>query len=523
MATVTWLDLPALSQHHDFHPAARAILDHAREIETLYSQPATFKLSDRDQLLLDRTARRNNVYYPQDFVPPSGDVEYKSRDMIQIDGGTAERAAYQTSWCIWNVKHSLDRRWLIPWDELYSWGSLGPANSEVSMRYSQYWLKFDAKRDWFGIYNLCRTEAENDPEDLRIKLVFSLSAASYSQSKYANVVPLILIFATDHRFRGLKPPSHSYYDFSDELSPSFTRLKNMIRNYVHHTSRTPAQSERERTRRNSLYGTIMETDSSVAARSKITLWKNPGRSLDIREEWFDKSNCEERVENYRQSISRNNEVKAHIQELQDIISHYGNQDALIPHTFPRSFATHYSIGTPRATVYSLSGVLVSRSCDASQISNHGLPTFPAPYSTLPSTVVAESSQNHVCTDDLYGLITELRQGSLIQLYGGDLKRSLDELLRQDNSRAAQRGIPFQDSLHVYREECLSRKNMIFCKIAGALVPFQRAEEVSSIAGLWPRLTPRSILRQLTRDRISSLPDWYDYGRKRRQMETRKWV
>jgi hypothetical protein len=32
------------------------------------------------------------------------------------------------------------------------------------------------------------------------------------------------------------------------------------------------------------------------------------------------------------------------------------------------------------------------------------------------------------------------------------------------------------------------------------------EKTNDVAGLWPRITPRSLLRQLTRDRIKKLPD-----------------
>jgi hypothetical protein len=50
------------------------------------------------------------------------------------------------------------------------------------------------------------------------------------------------------------------------------------------------------------------------------------------------------------------------------------------------------------------------------------------------------------------------------------------------------------------------KDKIFSELLASLAPSQSVEEISSIAGLWPRITPRSILRQLAQDHINALPD-----------------
>lgn len=151
MATVQWNDLPALSQHHDFFGAACNILDHARVLEALYDPPTTFNTLERNQSLLNRAASRNELYYPSDLRIPekpssSDDVEYRSRDIYSH--GSAEHIAYQTSWSIWKFRPSLDRNLPNLWDLMSSWGSVGPADSGISLGYSQYWLKFDAPRDW---------------------------------------------------------------------------------------------------------------------------------------------------------------------------------------------------------------------------------------------------------------------------------------------------------------------------------------------------------------------------------------
>jgi hypothetical protein len=89
MATLSWRDLPALSQHDDFFWAVRSLLDHPRALDTLslHGLPAIADAPTRDPTLWSRAASRNQSYYPSDLdiseqSPPIDDVEYKSRDVI---------------------------------------------------------------------------------------------------------------------------------------------------------------------------------------------------------------------------------------------------------------------------------------------------------------------------------------------------------------------------------------------------------------------------------------------------------
>jgi hypothetical protein len=51
-----------------------------------------------------------------------------------------------------------------------------------------------------------------------------------------------------------------------------------------------------------------------------------------------------------------------------------------------------------------------------------------------------------------------------------------------------------------------QERQIFSEISAILAPSQNTEKANAIAGLWPRITPRSLLRQLAQDRIGTLPD-----------------
>ena len=111
-------------------------------------------------------------------------------------------------------------------------------------------------------------------------------------------------------------------------------------------------------------------------------------------------------------------------------------------------------------------------------------------------------------DGLSSLIQELchSRGSLLQLYGEDLNRSYSDLLGKKASFLLQHSVPPQEALLKYRDLCSKAKDAIFSELSAVLAPSQKVEKVLSVSGLWPRITPRSILRELSRHRVNTLID-----------------
>ncbi len=520
MVTVEWNNLPILSQHHDFYPAVLSILDHARAIEALYDKPVAFKILRREASLLIRTASRNKVYYPYDLQSlrhsPSSiseDVAHKSRDVV--DGRCAEHAAYQMSWSVWNDRPCLSRKLPNLWDAMQSWKSVGPAGKGISLRYSRYWLTFDAAKDWPGIYDICQEALYCDPQDSKIKLAFSLSAASFSGTNYADILPLILIFATDTRFRGLTRPSEPHYVLSDGTYPDHARLAKLMSQFALPLKRTPAQKMKVRTtagkkatkkERKQEYDRSISEITKKAARSTVERW--PEIWCDLPHQWFNAPRCRESVDAYLQSISRNIDFRNHIHRLQAILDHY---ETSIPPNAPYKFSPQFGARPPKASTPSLRDLLMSRT-------NSPQPPTREQSSSgcvMPSTVTTAAESNPPSTgeDGLGSLIQELRHSreSLLQLYGDDLNKSYGDLLGKRAPFLVQRGVPPQEALRYYRDLCSEEKDAIFSEISEALAPSQNTEYVLHISGLLPRITPRSILRELSRDRVHTLTDQWKYA------------
>jgi len=496
-ATVKWKDLSALSQHPDFFFSVSSILDRASALESLYDSPADFMISVRDKRLLNREARRNKSYYISALnlsgqTLSTGDIEYRSRDVS--DRGFAE-PAFRTSWSIWNAQPFIPDLSSDLWDLMASWNSIGPALSEITLQYSPYWLDFDASRDWFMIYDLCRKSAKQNRRNLQIRLTFSLSAAAYNNYKHSNIIAFLVIFALDERCHDLSPPQHLLYNLSDGLTPELTRLENIV-----YASTVPPKGGRS-SAQNAEYNAAVRRESSEIAKLILLQWPDY-QSVDFRKQWLDKSECNRRVNEYSLSISSNNRLREHVLQLQSILQHY--EDVSIPAVVPYTFSPQFITSNPASPSYSLYDIFLSRT-DVPLPSPERVPfrdhTIPPTASTERVPPLADSNSLEILLNELH----HSRQPSL-QLYGRELNNSYREVLGRDASQSTHGPVPSHEVLVLYHNERSHRKDKLFSEILAALAPSQQVEETSNLAGLWPRITPRLILRQLARDRVNRLPD-----------------
>jgi hypothetical protein len=224
------------------------------------------------------------------------------------------------------------------------------------------------------------------------------------------------------------------------------------------------------------------------------------RHVDLPEEWFNKTYFDQRIKEYDQSISRNVRLRVHTLLLQNVLNYWKNLNVLIPIPAPYVFSPKFIASHPKPPSYSLRDIFVSRA----NISTPPVDGDPLRVCAIPGTPTA---QPLVISDSLDILIEEFRNSRqpLLQLYGDELKKSHHELLGQYASLLARGGVPSHKLLLIYYHECSQRKDTIFSEICAAVAPSQNVEATNRIAGLWPRITPRSLLRQLAQDHINTLP------------------
>jgi hypothetical protein len=233
-------------------------------------------------------------------------------------------------------------------------------------------------------------------------------------------------------------------------------------------------------------------------------------SRDVSDAQDDIYDCRRRIGIYMQMIPPEIPLHDHMLRLRSFPWQRYHREVSTPSTpsVPYAFTPQFIATNIKAPSYSLSDILVSHtsvptpSPDGQQFQDYArLPPIATTERILPPPTASGSGR-------LETLINELlnsRQPSL-QLYGNELNKSYRELLDKNDSQFSQGAVPSHELLLNYHEQCSRRKDKFFSEILAALAPSQSAEETSRIAGLWPRITPRSLLHQLTQDRISTLPD-----------------
>jgi hypothetical protein len=253
------------------------------------------------------------------------------------------------------------------------------------------------------------------------------------------------------------------------------------------------------------YNAAIERESLVVAESILRTWPDY-QSLDFREQWFHKSDCKRYVKRYVRSITQNIQLNEYILQLQGILQDYGN--VARPSGASYVFSPHFITSSLNPPSYSLRDVMISHTSfpvpvsDGQRFQGHVVPRTVAPAVIPPPAELR----------GLEVLIEELQhsQQPLLRLYGAELDKSRWELFAQNASKYLAGAVPSHEVLLMYHNERSHKKDKLFSEILATLAPSQKLEEISSLAGIWPRITPRSILRQLAHDRINTLPDQWKF-------------
>jgi hypothetical protein len=267
-----------------------------------------------------------------------------------------------------------------------------------------------------------------------------------------------------------------------------------------------SDSDEEESERKEEYCRIIDRKTREVSQSIVEQW--PSRYYELPNKWFDARLCRKKVDGYLQSISRNIDFRAHIHRLQPILNSYENT---IPPKKPYVFSPTFISKSPKASSPSLREILKSRAHLSESPTPERLPPDFAISSTV--TMATEINPPAAMGDSLSSLIQELRHSreSFLQLYGEDLNKSYDDLMGKGASHLWQRSIPPHEELLKYRDLCSKTKDALFSGISEALAPSQKLETVISASGLWPRITPRSILQELSSNRVRTLTNQWKHA------------
>ncbi|QRW06904.1 kinase-like protein [Ceratobasidium sp. AG-Ba] len=510
MQTTDWNSLPALSQHYAFCTAANSVIRRADSLQLF--KKLDFKLKpytiEFEEALLRRAAYRTRTYYPigtVDYVPNvledqrNGDENtwYSSKDHPS-EGWTED--GQRASWACELVR----KRWGMPTHATYDllalferWGIVhGPA-SDLRLTYGRGWLQLTLSSLWLSMYNLCRRAAGSNNQ---YALGICLAAGVYSGSLPSELVPVLVAFAANPSFQSLNPPAHSVYDLSDKYLPTEQRISQLIGSAIRDIESTPS-SNIPRNTNESAYNWEQRRkrhyDSNTSSlRSELTrLWFNcwphsPTTPSSDYSSWFNINTCLLQVQSYFDSCSRNVDLKEHLHRVGGNLSS-GSTTPGLKYTSMLSALPLPKTSKPvsaRLLPWLAVGGLINHRAVPSLIE---VPLKPPVASSMIRGGAYDTSQ-------LETLLAEFHTSStrpLCRRYGSDLETSRLDLSRS-NTQAPPLQLPSLSRLErnrsLYHGDLLENLELI----RGWLGPTTPLEDILFMSGIWPRITPRTILSNL---------------------------
>lgn len=501
MQTVDWGSLSPVVQHDEFHTIVASIFNHASRFHIFREdgKVVEYYKPKSSAHLLARAAIRNAAFRRDEFggslITVTKDTTYTARHngWNSIEGNQA-----------WDVARAVER-WspnlpvcprLI--NVLESWGEIEGDSSGMmlSLGYGRFLLDGNLASFWGLLYNgLCHATKQKN----RYQLIFTLSTMAYSGRVDLLLIGTFLAFATNPKFLSYDLPIHSSYNLSDEYEPEedelieimedtailFENSAEALLDATYGESPAALGNRREETFKNNLKSQAVFFVSYLMAQWPCLKPNTPPKihtSLNL--PLLNIEVAMKRVNNWFESCYKNKEFRDHIEEIQiqlDRVSPDMNRGLQIhtpelhENTLFRSFTTvrleHLLLRDPPA-------IPKPPVDDMSWIPLHEQLTAPKGETHLKS-LLSEFGVAHS-----YGYEKE---------YAASMLKSFEALKGQISSAIS---VPSTDALLETQNGCKRHLVILSQLIQKILGPSEGVETLISLAGLWPCISPVSLLQQL---------------------------
>ncbi len=508
-------NMSPLAQHHAFSTLVDSIMEHIQAMDvfgTKLDQDVSHNDPEIDHLSR-RAAFRLAAFYPEEygFAPSQEtcDVIYQSRDLERHE----DNVAADVTRMVFTGPSTLHPPPTLR-DKLYEWKTIGPSDNglEFSFSYSRQWLNAShLRRNWIPfLYYLSSNRA--DPTSInrcRWQLMFSLPALAYCAGDVRVMIPSLLASVMNQNAQVLRitqpwaqAASSMLLDFSFGTIPQETTMKTIISEAAHSLQSSPVWTLGQRNqeqleafvaRRLLAYQNLRRTQGDSLRQLLLATWPcdNPVLEAQRTAEYtmFDVRSVLARTKPYFKMCYNNRLVSSFTDMVQNDISavlRVGVMETVARYIFVPCSQGHES---KRSTI-SLSHVFATRNMPAAGNITR----------TFRPVEVPEAWGFPSDTTDLMSLIQEFQSSpdTCRRLYARDLERSRQSLRNQSSTVLPPSDIVWTiDQAKDYRNDCRQSMDTTLADLQRPLNQYlSRNERALQLAGLWPRLTPRTILRRL---------------------------
>lgn len=496
MQQIKWHStLSAVAQHDDFFYLAEKIVVSANRFVIFYPdrQMASLK-SSSDRKLLQRARFRNSNFRSShsggNVFPHCADVDYEARDQ----SSTAERAVkvYEIASLIiaWPQRSDVSEDLFA---DLLTLGMMsGFRKAYSTSRPLSELLELCFASSWGSLHELCRSSLQED----KYRLLFLFSIIAYSK-KASDLVTLrtLLAFAFVPELGRLKPPPYSYFNLDIGCAPTESALRKNLQNHKL-TFRVPRGTLAAESRQLKVeHKSKVERQISLLVGYYERQWprRKPDAPATGMASLLDVKGFSSQMSNLFLECSNNVKFTSWLHQVQTVLTAI-RQKSMLLQQLPSDWQSSERI--------SVSYVDTRCKLPAIDVLMCVEPPGSMPLSNILSG--DRESVQFTTNENLHSVVTtlrsnsrNLRQNSIRQLYSDELMASLNAYQNHRESPTPT-SLPQSVTRTVFHRIMVQHHVTEMSKqVREKLSPNSQVSLLLELAGLWPRLTLRSLLKLLS--------------------------
>ncbi|THV04293.1 hypothetical protein K435DRAFT_961925 [Dendrothele bispora CBS 962.96] len=512
MQTVHWNDnLPIWTQHPLFVLETSSILNYYRVLQKLQGESGMpsflqYPIPQTAINLVIRDIQRNSPFYvgldvQSNWSSPLPDTTYLARD-AELERELVVCEVASSIFQPRSDRGSASRSQSLPdvldvCDPLY-----GSGNGKLSLSYSLEWLDEAVPISyWPSLYELC-CETLVSSLNKSYQLLFSFTAMAYShpnnqRCRHLISILLQIIHHPDFfKWQVPRPPPSSLYRLRDGFKPVLQRLRiqEILESAISKDTRRPNEKEKDfEQRQNDCRSSIQGIINFY-----LSLWPTlPSTTSGFRFALFPIHAFNDINELYR-SCYQNCEVSAHIEAVQVRLDHISSHDArTYPehgcHLYKFEHATFHTSPSIKLLCSGIDQLLLRTPPDLEDFHFRSL-----------NNLLDSSNPPQALSKAIQSMILQLSSSSheIKQLFGKELKDSCSALMllrTSSNPKVLgniEKTIPLLSGYAILSHRAFRQTWSAVCDV---LSPRTELEKILSKSGLWPSLTPYSLLKFLAHD------------------------
>ncbi|KAL4806252.1 hypothetical protein BDV18DRAFT_160319 [Aspergillus unguis] len=512
--TVTWdPNLTAHIQHEEFQAVVGSIVKKSQRLSRFFPDSPHQTLAMNTDLLCQRARWRRSLFESSDMLSPEPDrpkdFVYTPRDGWQPSERIANVREVVTLLCKQPESIHTTRNLVEVFEQ---WQNIGGYKNRFNLYDIGDCLSADISQEWGGLVNLCRQTKKQDVYSLMLQLAL----IAFGSQVNMTALRVILSFFLVPELRSLPLPQfQSFLAFRNGEKPTVEKLLPIIRMSYQTPRPTKAQKKRQGSATDENAGFGYDSDCEREGRELAGLllrqWPCVAPSVEgFEPDWLDLTEAMKAILPEWTRMFQNLQLQRHVAKVQTIL----NRHYLATNEVPPSSSLSLNHGQqemlgprrgrdfmyPRLEDVFGKEVLNTESTDLLSVSKIPIQPKDGGLSSADHSKIPESRAPPKEVIELEGMVNKLGKSvcSTRSRYAQDLTNSITALKSIQRAPDCLKPNQIKDLVRLDDDVKIARGwlDVYYRRITDSISAHDESFVWLSKGGLWPQLTPVTILQQL---------------------------